>query len=204
MDQDYDSFVGNKATLLSGGQKQRLAIARAVINDPPILILDEATSALDPSSEREVQHALDQASKNRTTIAIAHRLSTIRHADNIVVMNHGTIEEQGTHDELLARDHSVYARLLAAQSISRDETPSTVSVNDSENPHDFVEVEKQRSLARSTSPEVPLPVHDALRLSVFKTLGMALHDQRRHWLAFTILFICCVIGGTEPFLLVIY
>jgi ABC-type multidrug transport system fused ATPase/permease subunit len=133
LDQGYDSFVGNKATLLSGGQEQRLAIARAVINDPPILILDEAISALDPSSECEVQHALDQASKNRTTIAIAHRLSTIYHADNIVVMNHGTIDEQGTHDELLARDHSVYTRLLAAQSMSGNETSSMFSVNAFEN-----------------------------------------------------------------------
>ena len=87
--------------MLSGGQRQRLAIARAILKDAPILILDEATSALDTESERYIQQALDALMKNRTSIVVAHRLSTIEKADNIVVLSHGEMIEQGTHSELL-------------------------------------------------------------------------------------------------------
>ncbi len=97
----YDSLIGERGVRLSGGEKQRIAIARALLKDPPILILDEATSALDTSAEREVQKALDSLMKNRTTIAIAHRLSTIRHADKIVVIKRGEVVEQGTHNQLM-------------------------------------------------------------------------------------------------------
>jgi ATP-binding cassette subfamily B (MDR/TAP) protein 1 len=89
---------------LSGGQKQRLAIARSIVSEPRVLLLDEATSALDPNAEKIVQQALDRVSKDRTTIVIAHKLSTIRNADNIAVMADGAIIEQGTHDDLLARN----------------------------------------------------------------------------------------------------
>ncbi|KAE9372742.1 ABC transporter [Stipitochalara longipes BDJ] len=114
--QGYDTSVGEKGHLLSRGQRQRIAIARAVIGDPQILILDEATSALDTKSEAIVQQALDKASKSRTTIVIAHRLSTIKSADNIVVISGGKIIEQGTHNDLLERKASYYA-LLEAQKI---------------------------------------------------------------------------------------
>jgi ATP-binding cassette subfamily B protein len=98
----YDTIVGERGYRFSGGEKQRLAIARAVLRDPPVLVLDEATSALDTQTEQAVQEAIDAVSAGRTTITIAHRLSTIRDADEIIVLDHGAIAERGTHAELLA------------------------------------------------------------------------------------------------------
>ena len=115
----YDTHVGERGFLLSGGQKQRIAIARAMVCDPRILLLDEATSALDTKSEGVVQAALDVAAQGRTTIIIAHRLSTIKTADNIVVMSHGRIVEQGSHNELIERQGAYY-KLVEAQRISAE------------------------------------------------------------------------------------
>ncbi len=98
----YDTVVGERGYRFSGGEKQRLAIARAVLRDPPILVLDEATSALDTQTEQAVQEAIDALSAGRTTITIAHRLSTVRDADEIIVLDAGEIAERGTHHELLA------------------------------------------------------------------------------------------------------
>ncbi|MEB3231887.1 MAG: ABC transporter ATP-binding protein [Leptolyngbyaceae bacterium] len=112
--QGYDTIVGERGQKLSGGQRQRLAIARAVLRDPPILILDEATSAVDNETEVAIQRSLNQITQNRTTIAIAHRLSTIRHADCIYVMEYGQIVEQGTHEQLLAQG-GIYTGLWNVQ-----------------------------------------------------------------------------------------
>jgi ATP-binding cassette, subfamily B, bacterial MsbA len=112
--QGYQTVVGEKGVKLSGGERQRLAIARAILRDPPLLILDEATSALDTESERVVQLALANLMKNRTTVVIAHRLSTIQQADRIMVLARGSIVEVGTHDELLRRGGQ-YQRLHAMQ-----------------------------------------------------------------------------------------
>ena len=96
----YDTIVGDRGIRLSGGERQRIAIARAVVHNPQILILDEATSALDSESERLVQDALDHVVEQSTAIVIAHRLSTIMHADRIVLLNQGRIEATGSHDAL--------------------------------------------------------------------------------------------------------
>jgi ATP-binding cassette, subfamily B, bacterial len=116
--QGYNTIVGERGQKLSGGQRQRLAIARALLKDPPILILDEATSAVDNETEAAIQKSLDYMTANRTTVAIAHRLSTIRYADCIYVMEQGRIAEQGKHEELLERN-GIYAQLWNVQTGQR-------------------------------------------------------------------------------------
>ena len=109
------TLVGERGIKLSGGQRQRIAIARALLKNPSILILDEATSSLDSESEKLVQQALETLMKGRTSIIIAHRLSTIRTADKILVLDRGTITEQGTHTELLAIENGTYKNLSNLQ-----------------------------------------------------------------------------------------
>lgn len=117
LENGYDTNIGDRGANLSGGQRQRLAIARAVLKNPPILILDEATSALDTESEKLVQEALTNLMKNRTSIVIAHRLSTIQHADEIVVIKDGSIVERGTHKDLIDKG-GLYSHLCQLQTFS--------------------------------------------------------------------------------------
>ncbi len=120
----YATLVGERGGSLSGGERQRIAIARALLKDPPILILDEATSALDSVTEAAVQRALSVLMKERTTFVIAHRLSTIRKADLILVFDHGRIVERGTHGELIGQN-GVYARLVRSQTEAGGGAPVT-------------------------------------------------------------------------------
>lgn len=123
--QGYDTPVGNRGVKLSGGEKQRLAIARVILKDPQILILDEATAALDALSEHYVQKAMDDLMQGRTAIVIAHRLATIANADQIVVMDQGTIAEQGNHQELLAKG-GLYSQLYHTQfKLAQEQADST-------------------------------------------------------------------------------
>ena len=131
----WETQLGDRGVLLSGGQRQRIAIARALLQDPEILILDEATSALDTVSERLVQEAIDNLSRDRTTLVIAHRLSTVQKADQIAVMDQGRVVELGSHDELLAKN-GYYANLCKMQLTEKVE----VKVNQSELAHTSYEI----------------------------------------------------------------
>ncbi|MEM7312929.1 MAG: ABC transporter ATP-binding protein [Planctomycetota bacterium] len=111
----YDTVIGEGGVSLSGGESQRVAIARAILHDPPVLILDEATSAVDSETEKKIQEAIANLVKGRTTIAIAHRLATLRNADRLIVMEDGKIQEQGTHEELLAIKDGHFAKLVKLQ-----------------------------------------------------------------------------------------
>ncbi len=110
----YNTKVGEGGALLSGGEKQRIAIARAILHNPPILILDEATSSVDTETEQLIRDAIAKLCKGRTVIAIAHRLSTLRNANRLAVIDDGAVAELGTHDELLQQG-GIYARLVNAQ-----------------------------------------------------------------------------------------
>ena len=114
----YNTKVGERGNTLSGGEKQRIAIARALLHNPKILILDEATASLDTETEKQIQDALANLSKERTTIAIAHRLSTLRNANRLVVLDKGRVAEIGSHDELMAKEGIYYGLVMAQREMT--------------------------------------------------------------------------------------
>jgi len=124
--QGFDTFIGERGVKLSGGQRQRLAIARAILADPKILILDEATSNLDSESERLIQHSLRHLLQGRTAFVIAHRLSTIKHADVILVLDKGRIAERGSHHELVERG-GIYQQMVLLQTEDFEPAPLSSS-----------------------------------------------------------------------------
>lgn len=191
--------MGGRGTLISGGQKQRLAIARAIISNPSILILDEATSALDPKSERIVQHALAKASEGRTTIAIAHRLSTIRRADKIVVLNKGVIIEEGTHEELTSIQSGTYSKLLAAQMLDGKSNSDAGTEEESE---DVYTAKEAKGLARTKSlmeerKEAEEYEKSKALTGLWRAICRIMSDQRQYWIISIVILACCIIGGMD-------
>lgn len=118
MPKGYDTIVGERGLMISGGEKQRICLARVLMKDPKILLLDEATSGLDAESEQAIQSALDDITSDRTVIMISHRLKTVQRADQILVIDKGTIVEQGTHSQLMSNPSGVYHGLVQMQTLS--------------------------------------------------------------------------------------
>lgn len=203
--QGYDTVIGERGGLLSGGQKQRVAIARSIISQPRVLLLDEATSALDPHAEEIVQQALDNVSKDRTTITIAHKLATIRNADNIVVMDKGAIVEQGSHKSLIAAG-GAYARLVKAQDLSVE--PGVDEKDEPDTDDDQVRdkdqaLELERSLTRTSTVNQQAPVSEQdrddydkwKRVGLVRTIFTILGRSPELRGTYFILMLCCFAAG---------
>ncbi|KAL1795658.1 hypothetical protein ACET3X_005882 [Alternaria dauci] len=187
----YDTQLGERAMNLSGGQKQRLAIARSIVSEPTVLLLDEATSALDPKAEKIVQQALERVSQGRTTIVIAHKLSTVRNADNIAVMAHGVVVEQGSHDELLA-ENGAYARLVKAQDLGQtkgEEQP------DEDHIAERVDLVRTQTRASAIGQEAQKSDKDSINYNLVKCTFIVLKEQGDLWKCFLILAVATLAGG---------
>jgi ATP-binding cassette subfamily B protein len=156
----YETEVGERGLKLSGGEKQRVAIARTILKAPPILLLDEATSALDSHTEREIQDALERVSRNRTTLVIAHRLSTIVGADEIIVLDRGTIVERGTHYDLLARS-GLYASMWNRQREAEEAREKLARAGDDASTPNRAPPARPEAAATGEPPDDPVISADA-------------------------------------------
>ncbi|KAK3991535.1 hypothetical protein QBC44DRAFT_393102 [Cladorrhinum sp. PSN332] len=197
----YSTVVGDAGIKLSGGQRQRLAIARAIVKRPKILILDEATSSIDVRSEQIVQAALEKVSKNRTTLVIAHRLGTIRKADNIIVLRKGKAIQQGTHDELMAREGDAYWALATAQQLAMgadEDFDGFVASPDSE-----VLAEKKSMATDSTMVETATvsskgeAAHSSKPEGFWTSFALLLREQKYQWRWYLMLLLAAVGGGAS-------
>lgn len=179
---------------MSGGQRQRLAIARAIVSQPTILVLDEATSAIDVRGEKIVQAALDHVSKDRTTITIAHRLSTVRNADHIVVIKDGTKCEEGTHNDLLSMN-GVYHDLVHAQQLEPlTEVEDPIAGEVGSHVYDSMALEGQEPVSNNEQTETK-----ATKVRPFRTFGFLMYEQRKYWWLYSIVLVAVGAGGgTSP------
>jgi ATP-binding cassette, subfamily B (MDR/TAP), member 1 len=202
----YHTIVGARGSRLSGGQLQRIAIARAIVNNPRILILDEATSALDSETEARLLSTMGQEDNKRTTIVIAHRLSTIRNADNIVVLNAGRVVESGKHEALLAAQ-SYYHDLVSAQNVDYDEHATTEDIEEQQGKKTiFIDTASLATAqdygdSRQGSHESVdiLATSEETSFSIFSMISFIfkLNQGELHWVLIGL--ICCIIaGGEEP------
>ncbi len=190
--------------MLSGGQKQRIAIARSIISNPAVLLMDEPTSALDSNSEHVVQDALDKAAGNRTTVIIAHKLATIRKADNIAVLSGGVIVEQGTFDELKAKD-GAFARMISAQHLG-DLQHQSEDINDEatkENIVAHVDTELSQQLTkeptRTSRADVTGTSQSGLGYGLLKCVRIVIIEHRNLWMwNLSMLFLCIMAGVSAP------
>ncbi|PNP50362.1 hypothetical protein THARTR1_08966 [Trichoderma harzianum] len=192
----YDTPIGNRGTMLSSGQKQRMAIARAIVKNPPILILDEATSALDVNSEATVQRALDNACENRTTISIAHRLTTIKAANQIVVMKKGEVAEVGTHMSLLNKEDSIYKRLWEAQMLSQSQHSMETEGEELEPVASDSLLQKELTQVQDTPRTMSEQTGQKVKSrGVFTLVRQILSSQKKHWWVFFIICASATVGG---------
>lgn len=194
----YETHVGDAGIKLSGGQRQRLAIARAIVKQPKILILDEATSSIDVRGEKVVQAALDKVSKNRTTIMIAHRLSTVKKADNIVVLAKGKVVEWGTHESLMAKVGGPYWLLTNSQKLSMGDAESVDTdseVTDVEKrTMDIMTLDETKEEPRSSeSTAVEEPEHK--QRGVLRSFGALLVEQKPFWPWHMVMLSSAVVAG---------
>lgn len=204
----YDTQLGESARMLSGGQRQRLSIARSIISDPKVLLFDEATSALDPRAEKVVQNALNRVSANKTTLIIAHKLATVMAADNIAVMANGKVVEQGTHEELSARE-GLYAAMVRAQDLGANAQDSDFDGIDEESnteeldktAHPNVSLQRSQSETKDSIPDskIELLTAGTVGYSLFKCILIMLkeHPDLYKWYAL-VAIIYLVVGGTYP------
>ncbi|KAI1346629.1 ABC transporter-like protein [Xylaria sp. FL0043] len=196
----YETHVGDAGIKLSGGQRQRLAIARAIIKQPKILILDEATSSIDVRGEKVVQAALDRVSRNRTTIMIAHRLATVKKADNIVVLAKGKVVQWGNHDSLMAAVGGPYWLLTQSQELKMGEDSHVDDVSelteDDNRTMDLMTLDK--GSAREAEDSSPLEEVAWIHRGIFRSFGALLLEQKQNLPWYMVMLYGALIAGASP------
>ncbi|CAF3691000.1 unnamed protein product [Rotaria sp. Silwood1] len=191
----YETLVGERGMQLSGGEKQRIALARALVKRPTFLLMDEATSALDNVSEKLVQEALDRACKGRTTIVIAHRLTTIQNADQIYVLDNGSVIEQGTHETLMAKEGGKYKTMVKRQQMERidDDQDDMISIQKATEDEEKSIFERSRSFSDSQLVDMHKEISKPLihRFVLLRLLSM----NSPEWITILIGCIACILNG---------